>query len=72
MPAEAGMTIPTEGETYSKLMEHLRQAQECAAMMAHLHNANDHREAAKSWLVVSENFRKMQRTLTELATRKLN
>jgi len=65
------MTIPTRGETYSKLMEYLRHAQEEAATMAHLSNANDERENAKAWLMVSENFKKMQHTLTILATKGL-
>jgi hypothetical protein len=48
-------------------MEYLRKAQEESAMMAHLVNAQDDRELAKSWLKVSENFKKMQYSLTQLA-----
>jgi len=66
------MSVPTTGETYSQLMEHLRKAQEAAAMLAHLHKANDHHETSRRWLLVSENFQKMQYTLTQLATRSLN
>jgi hypothetical protein len=66
------MSVPTTGETYSKLMHHLRMAQEDAAMMAHLTNAQDDRELAKQWLVVSENFRKMQHSLTLLATGRMH
>lgn len=65
------MSIPTAGETYTKLMEHLRQAQEQAAMMAHLHNAQDNRELAKMWLKVSENFKLAQVSITHLAKRGL-
>jgi hypothetical protein len=64
------MRVPTAGETYSKLMEHLRRAQEESAMMAHLVR-DDNRELAKQWLVVSENFKKMQYSLTRLGTGRL-
>jgi phosphoribosyl 1,2-cyclic phosphodiesterase len=66
------MTLPTEGDTYSQLMEHLRKAQEAAAILAHLHKANDHHRTALSWLAVSEQFKKMQYTLTQLAMGKMN
>jgi len=66
------MSIPTIGEEYSKLMEHLRMAEENAAMIAHLHNANNKSNAtAIKWLAVSEQFKKMQYTLTQLATGRL-
>ena len=58
--------VPTAGETYAQLMEFIRQAQESAAMMAHLVR-DDNRELAKQWLAVSENFKKMQHSLTKLA-----
>jgi hypothetical protein len=66
------MTVPTTGETYSQLMEHIRKAQEAAAMLAHLHKANDHHRMALSWLAVSENFKKMQHKLTQLAMGRMN
>jgi hypothetical protein len=66
------MAIPTTGETYSKLMEYLRKAQEESAMMAHLVKAQGDGELSLSWLKVSENFRKMQHVLTSLATGRLN
>ena len=66
------MSVPTQGETYAKLMEHIRKAQEQSAMMAHLVAAQDDRSLAKQWLLVSESFKKMQYTLTELAKRGMN
>ena len=63
------MQVPTQGEAYSKLMEHLRKAQEESATLAHLANANDDRKLAQGWLVVSENFKRMQNTVTILARR---
>jgi len=66
------MSIPTQGETYSKIIEHLRKLQEETAMMAHLTAAQDDRRLANQWLIVSENFKKMQRNLTELAMGRMN
>lgn len=65
------MSIPTQGETYAKLLEHLRLAQEDSAMMAHLCNANDERQRAIGWLAVAENLRRMQHNVTVLAKRGL-
>jgi hypothetical protein len=62
------MAVPTKGETYSQLMEHLRLAQEASAMLAHLARANDENTRADGWLVISENFKRMQSVVTELAT----
>ena len=61
------MSIPTQGECYAKILEHLRKAQEDSAMMAHLLQANDSTKLAIAWLAVSENFKKMQHQLTKLA-----
>jgi len=67
------MGVPTTGEAYSQLMEHLRKAQECSAMLAHLYRAQDDKpRVANQWLQVSEGFKKMQYTLTQLAMGKLN
>jgi len=53
-------------------MEHVRKAQEQSAMMAHLRKANDDDRGALAWLAISENFKRMQHTLTQLAMRKMN
>jgi len=65
-------SVPTEGETYSQLMEYVRKAQESSAMMAHLRKANDDHVGALAWLAISENFKRMQHNLTQLAMRKMN
>lgn len=65
------MTIPTIGETYFKLNEHITKAQEAAAMLAHLHNAEGRTKMGIMWLAVSENFRKSQYKLQELIESKL-
>jgi hypothetical protein len=64
------MSIPTRGETYAKLMEHLRYAQEDAAMMAHLLNTESgpmDTLLAKGWLGISELLKMMQHKVTALA-----
>lgn len=64
------MSIPTTGETFAKLIEHLRLAQEDAAMLAHL-RADDSRPLAVAWLAVEEGLKKMVHNVTQLATRGL-
>jgi hypothetical protein len=59
--------VPTEGDEYAKLTYHLRMAQEAAAMVAHLHNANDARDRAKQWLQISEGLKKFINHVTQLA-----
>jgi len=69
------MSIPTPGEQLAKLCEHLRLAQESAAMMAHLHNVQDSRKdsiLAKGWLAVSEALKLMNHKVIELAKGRLN
>lgn len=68
------MSIPTKGETYAKLMEHLRYAQEDSAMLAHLNGAEGDsggRLLASGWLHIFEGLKRMQEQVTVLATRGL-
>lgn len=64
------MTVPTPGETYAKLMEHLRYAQEDAAMLSHLVRDDDPVHA-QGWLAVSEMLKLTQQSVTKLAMRRL-
>jgi len=66
------MTVPTSGEVFSKLIENLRMAQENAATLAHLENANDNRKLATGWLAVSEWMKRVQESVTALAMRRMN
>lgn len=64
----------TSGETFAMLMEHLRLAQEDAAMLSHLHRAygtGADLVLAKGWLNVSEGLKQMQERVTEFARRGL-
>jgi hypothetical protein len=65
------MTVPTQGETFAKLLEHLRLAQEDAANMAHLCNANDEQPLARAWLSITELLKRMQHNVTHLARKGL-
>lgn len=68
------MAIPTRGETYMVLLEHLIKAQEACAMMAHLHNTEDNhmdKLLAKGWLGVSEMLKKTQHVITQMAQGRL-
>lgn len=67
------MSIPTKSEEYTKLIEHLRLAQEACAMLAHLNNADGDKMGgllARGWLGVEEMLKKMQWQVTQLATGK--
>lgn len=68
------MSIPTTGEEYLKLIEHLRLAQEAAAMLGHLRRAEGDAKGmqlGKAWLIVSEALKAMQWKVTVLAQRRL-
>ena len=57
-----------------QLLEHLIKAQECSAMMAHLHNTEDNhmdRLLAKGWLGIAELLRAMQHKITLMAQGRL-
>ena len=61
--------VPTQGEVFAKLMEHIRYAQEGAASYAHLCRANGDTVRADGFLRASEQFKKTIHLLTQLATR---
>lgn len=63
------MTVPTQGETFSKLIHHLREAQDASAMLAHLAQANNSRLTGQGWLAVEEMLKLTVRNVTKLATR---
>lgn len=73
------MSVPTRNEAFAKLIDALRIAQEQAAIIAHLHNANvsegligsesssKERTMAKAWLVISETMKVTQHSVIKLA-----
>jgi hypothetical protein len=62
------MALPTKSEVYSRLMEHLRLAQEDAATLGHL-TIDESPMTAQGWRAVSEMFRNTQVQVTKLATK---
>lgn len=64
------MSIPTEGETFAILIEHLRKAQEQCSMMAHLCRDGD-RLRAQGWLAIEEMLKLTTHNVTKLAMRKM-
>ena len=66
--------VPTRGYTYAKLCDSLREAQDCAAMMAHLHNTEGNdvdKVLARGWLGVEELMKRLVHQITALAANKL-
>lgn len=69
------MSVPTHGEQFAKLLEHLRQAQDDSAMLAHLTRAQSNkgkdRAVADGWIAVEELLKRMVYQVTQLAQGKL-
>ncbi len=66
------MSVPTEAEVYTQLMEYLRKAQEAAATISHLTGLNSSKAATtRGWLIISEQLKAMQRVVTSIAVGKL-
>lgn len=69
------MSVPSRGEVFSKLIEHMREAQSCSAMMAHLHNTEGNdadKQLARGWLIIEDLIKKMIHKLTLLGQGRLN
>ena len=64
----------SRGEVFAKLLDHLREAQDCAALMSHLHNTEGNdmdKVLAKGWLGVQELLSRQCIQITKLAMNKL-
>lgn len=69
------MAVPTPAEEFAQLIEHLRKAQEHAAMIGHLTSAQGSKEdkvLGYAWITVSELLKTMQLKSIELAKGRLN
>ncbi|HWU39275.1 MAG TPA: hypothetical protein VN203_16645 [Candidatus Acidoferrum sp.] len=64
------MSIPTKGEKFAELLEHLRKAEEASAMLGHLH-ADEDPLMLKGWLAISELLKLTIHNVTKLAARGL-
>jgi hypothetical protein len=69
------MSVPTQGEAFAKLTEHLRLAQEDTAMLAHLTRAMSSSKkdvaVADGWIATSELLKRLIYQVTKLAQGKL-
>jgi hypothetical protein len=65
------MSIPTQGEEFTKIIEYLRKAQESMAMIAHLER-DGNPILAKGWLAWSEQMGNIVLMVTKFAQRGLN
>lgn len=65
--------IPTRGDAYSKLIHHLEEAADQAAVLSHLHNT-EHSQLdklnARGWLGVHELLLRTKAQITKLAMTK--
>lgn len=65
------ISVPTQGEKFAEFIEHVRKAQEAAAMLGHLAKANDDDMMGQGWLAISEMMKLTCINATKLATRRL-
>lgn len=65
---------PSRGLVFAKLCDSLREAQDSAAMLAHLHNTEGNdmdKLLARGWLGIEELLKRMVHQVTALAASKL-
>ena len=75
MKYETSAGLPTRGLTYAKLLDHLREAQELTAMMAHLVKAEGtiaDEALGNGWIIISELLKRLTDKVTSMAMHKLN
>ena len=66
--------LVSRSDTYVKLLHHLDEARDCAAVIAHLHQTEDtdkDRVMAMCWLAVADMMKRIREKVTELAMGKL-
>lgn len=68
------MTVPTQGEEFSKFIHHISEAQSVAYMLAHLARAQGNTRdnaLADGWFSVGELLKRLNWQVTQLAQGKL-
>lgn len=63
--------VPTTADCYTKLMHHMDEAADQAAVLSHLYNTEDDPQSktrARMWLIAHERLRSIKETLRQLAT----
>ncbi len=64
------MGVPSTGELFTKLIHHIREAQNCALMISHIEKANDEDVKAKGWSAVGAMLGGVTEKITSLAARR--
>ena len=70
---EGGMV--TKGITYAKLMDHMRECEDCSYTLSHLHQTegtDKDKLLASAWMLVGEMFKQHRTKITALAMGKIN
>ena len=65
--------VPTRGDAYTKLMHHLKEAEDQAYVLSHLHNTEDaelDKLMAKGWLGVGQLLDSIHTRIVALAANK--
>ena len=65
--------VPTRGDAFTKLIYHLNEAADQAALMSHLHSTEDSemdKLTAKGWLGIHELLLRTRTQITKLAMNK--
>jgi len=63
--------LPLPGEVFSKMTHHLREAQGCAAMLAHLERDN-HPALAKGWLNIEDLLKRVVTNILQMKTGRMH
>lgn len=66
--------VVTRGMTYAKMLDHLREARDCAYVLGHLHQTEgSDMDAllAKGWRGVGEMLQLVEHKITQMAMRKM-
>jgi hypothetical protein len=66
--------VVTKGDTYGKLMYHLREAEDCAYVLSHLHKTEQTAKddiLAMGWRTVGENLKMIGKFITNLAKKRM-
>ena len=61
------MSVPTKGEAFALLIDHLRYAQEQAAILGHLAHSDQDSRLGDAWLTVSDLMKTVQIQVIEMA-----
>jgi hypothetical protein len=71
MTIETRAGLASEGDTFAKMIEHLRQAQECAYLIGHLRKSNNDKVTGQGWIAVGEMLKMTINNVIKLGTNKM-